>query len=254
MEREMGLEVEKDIRILTCNMKDEECFHGWDKETIHYLQKNEDSIKKYLYRYLRKKRADSVVDPDDLIGELYMALYTGRDYELEKAIKEDGEIIPVEGYVKAWGGFVALKAISKAFSSEKGISRPKRIGEEEYSPLDSVKDGTSVEQMDNIAYDLEDICEMCEPHRNRYGVDIYTLFYVRLMIGNESGSEEKYVRALEGLGIRKRDIEEFQESSRRDDHVLSIAKAVNKCGERSLSIIERYVYAADRIKNLVASL
>lgn len=252
--RELDLEMDQDIRILTCNMKDEECFHGWDKDTIQYLQENEGAVKRYISRYLSKNRADSIVDADELLGEVYMALYKGRDYDISRAVKEDGDIIPLEGYVKVAAKYIAIKAISKAFKTEKMTARPKKIGDEEYTPLDTISDGSSEEQMERIAYDLEDICEMCEPYRNKYGVDLYTLFYVRLMIGNSPESEEKYRRVLEGLGVRKKDLEEFKESSRKDDTILSIAKAVNKYGEGAVEILERYVYAADRIKRLVTSM
>lgn len=231
---------------------------GWSKETVDYIIENQ----KKVYRSIRgiakglNKNMLQTADVEDIYSEILMYCYQYDDYNINKAIERSstGMIVSLEGYVHNCIKFCVMRHLTQMYATEKETVREGIKSEDgkELSIFDTIEDGKSTENYDDLMYDLASLCRHCESIRYKYGPDIYLIWYVRLLTISEDKDTNAFKELLNILGISKKDIAIINEKSIEDELVLSFAKCISLTGiDESISIIEKYVYSADKIREAV---
>lgn len=226
---------------------EDEMKKGWDKRTIEYIVENRDKVLSKIANIAKKHNINlSSVDIEDIYSNLSVYLYKTEDYNICKAIGESEKIIPLEGYINKCIMHCIHRYISDKSKIEKGIIRDTIQNDDGDLSLFDIID-TKDDSIDNISYNLEDLCNCYEYSRYLLGFDIYLLLYIRLLTINNDEVYENICRVL-GLdgSIDMRSVCNYG--------IMGIVKAITLLGiERSISILEKYVYCANTIKNMVVT-
>ena len=237
----------------------EDDISGWDKQTVNYVIKNKSKIERMIRGYARSYRKNklSSMDIEDIYEDILMYLHSHSDYDIGKAIdrSSSGGIVSLEGYVGICTKYCVMRYCHDLASHESGIVSEYSATNDEDKELDifnTIPDSSSEITLDNFIYNIEEICRSCEPLRYRFGVDIYLMFYIKLLLGSEAN--DKYYRILDVLGIEKKDLSKVDKSAE-DALILSIAKAVSMVStEYAIEVIEGYVFSSDMVKNAILNI
>jgi hypothetical protein len=233
---------------------------SWEKTTIEYLCKNKSKVISLIRNIVRKFGTDLFqnADIEDIYSEALLYFYNSDDYNLSKAIERSsrGGMITLEAYINCCVGYCVKRNLDRRRKADKHIAADTYRSEsgELLSLLDLIPDKQSEEELEGVLVDLNQQCKMYEHHRYKYGIDIYQMWYVRLLTIVE-GLEEDYGHIMNILGITKSDISTMKEKSFKDEMMLGFAVAIDRTGiNESIKILENYVYAAHHIKKAIKSL
>ena len=162
-------------------------------------------------------------------------------------------MVSIEGYIHSCVKYCVIRFVTKAYDEDSKVVRDTLKQDEdsskEISLFDTIAD--SKDGYSDMVFDLESICKACENERYSYGPDIFMIWFVRFqtLLLNKS---DKYNDILSVLGISKREISLIQKNIEVDSLMFNIAKAATLIPmEEAASIIEKYVYGADRIKQAI---
>lgn len=239
---------------------EDESKKGWDKQTVEYVVKHKTKIKKSILNQAKSmSKLLQSADVEDCFTEVLMYLYSASDYDVSIA-KERGHesfgnnIISLDGYVHSCVKFVTLRFVRELITKEVNEA-PNTVNGEgddatETSIFDVISDNKHLEY-DNITYDLDKICKYYESDRYKYEVDIFELWFVRLLT-NKYGKKMLYNDILTILGVEKYRLSNLQKQAKFSQAMLDIAKAISVCGtDEALKIIRNYTYSADKIEKVV---
>ena len=231
---------------------------GWSKETIDYIVANRDKVYKSIRGVAKglNKTMLQTADIDDIYSEILMYCYQYDDYNVSKAIERSktGAIVSLEGYVHVCIKYCVMRHLTQIYSTEKQTVREGIASDDgkELSIFDTIVDCQSTDNYEEIMYDLECLCRQSESLRYKYGPDIYLIWYVGLLTINEGKGSNVCKELLEIIGISKKDIVNIHTKSMNDELMLSFATSIKLTGiDESIEIIEKYVFAADKIKEAV---
>ena len=237
-------------------MEEEPSNDGWDKSTVDYLNDNKAKVIRNIYGIARKisGRHLQTADVEDIYSEILMYLYKSDDYNISKAIERSssGTVVSLEGYINSCIKYCVLRYMTNKYKKDKDIIR-EYINEDgkDLSIFDTICDKKSNIDFDEIFIDLEQQCINSEHLRYRYGPDIFLVMYVRLLT-MKKGNNRLYKDILNVLGISRKELTNMGNISCKEDVMTGFARAIAKTGvERSIEIIEEYVYSAKKIKEVV---
>lgn len=233
---------------------------GWSKETIAYLNKNKSKVICHIRNVARKLGSEFFqnADIEDIYSEALLYFYASDDYNISKAIERSsrGTVVTLEAYINYCLKCCVMRNLDKRRKADKHIAADtyRNEGGELLSLLDLIPDKQSEAELDGVLVDLNQQCKMSEHLRYKYGLDIYQMWYVRLLTIAE-GLEEHYGHVMNILGITKSDISAMKEKSFKDEMMLGFAVAIGRTGiDESINILENYVYSAHHIKKAIESL
>lgn len=225
---------------------DSELRKGWDKLTVDYVINNKDKVLKRIKALCSKYTNLCHMDIEDIYQNLLEYLYKAEDYN---KIISDGIVVPLEGYLNnsiknAIKRYVTKRA-SQVTYSDVVLNEDKELSIYNYIPDDSAE----LEIEEKTMYNLEDLCSYYEHQRYRYGFDVFMLFYVRLLTLRYNIDDLFDEIAKICIG-NKKDLGNIDYN--KDEMFLSIAKAITLCGiDKAISVLEKYVYGKDKIKDLI---
>ncbi len=233
---------------------------GWSKATIEYLSKNKSKVISVIRNAAGKSGHQYFqnADIEDIYSEALMYFYVSDDYNLSKAIERSsrGTIGTLEGYINSCVRFCVMRNLDKRRKVDKYIAADTIINQEgvPLSLLETIPDKQSEAEIDGVLIDLDQQCKMCEHLRYKYGLDIYQMWYIRLLTMVE-GLDEDYGDIMNILGINKSEITSMKKKSYQDEMMLGFAEAISKTGiDESIIILENYVYSAHHLKKAIKSL
>lgn len=229
---------------------EEDTTKGWNKDTIEYLSNNRSKVYDMIRKSM-KGHYGNKYDIDDIFGDLVEYMYRAEDYSLERATNHfsSASVIPIEGYINKSVENCVKRYFQKYARYEGQIKRELPYSTEdgkELNILDTVPDNGASEKIDEIVYDIEDVCKSSESYRYVYGVDIYMLWFIRLLLENKESDIFNHVTSLLDCEIHK--------INKKDSGYLmsSFAKAINTAGtQKSIGVIKQYVYSADKVEEVV---
>lgn len=253
-----------DLRYLVYTpLMEEQSFKGWNKATIDYLIENEKMIKKSISKSLGKRKLLYInsSDIDDIYSEVFIYFYGVDDYNLSKAdaITKDGReyILPIEGYVFKSIEFCIKRFITDKYNRECLIA-DNEIRDSEDNILDllnNVADNKTDLDFENATIDLNQHCKEYEGLRYNYGIDIFQVWYIRLLIMDKKLDSSCFDTMMNILGISKRELKALSIDVYEDEEMIEFARGINKHGiEESIEILEQYIYSAEQIKKAIDSL
>lgn len=233
---------------------------GWSKETIAYLTKNKSKVISHIRNVARKLGTDLFqnADIEDIYSEALLYFYGCDDYNISKAIERSsrGTVVTLEAYIYYCLKCCAMRNLDRRRKVDKHTAADTYRNESGalLSLLDLIPDKQSEEELEGVLVDLNQQCKMSEHLRYKYGLDIYQMWYVRLLTITE-GLEEDYGHIMNILGITKSDISTMKEKSFKDEMMVGFAVAIDRTGiDESISILENYVYAAHHIRKAIENL
>ena len=105
--------------------------------------------------------------------------------------------------------------------------------------------------MTDSEYELDSVCKSFEHLRYKFGVDIFTVWYIRLKTILEH-KEDKQEIILRLLGIDKRFLNKLNSDTSRDGVMISIARGVTQIDtNRALDIIASYTFGVKSLARVV---
>ena len=227
---------------------------GWHKETVNYVLNNKTKVEKLIRGIaagFRKKNLQKA-DVDDIYEDIVLYLYNSSDYDINKAIDRSstGSMVSLEGYLNICIKFCVLRSCKTISSHEKETMNIliKDDNDKELDIFNTIADEKVEIDHDYLSYDLETLCQSCEPLRYKFGADLYLVFYIKLLLA-ETGCSSKYSFAdiLEALDITKSDLSNFDRFSD-DSVVVLMAKLLNITPvQESIKVLSRYIYSRDLI-------
>lgn len=232
---------------------------GWQKDTVEFVTKNPRRVESLIRRTASgfKKTRLQQADVDDIYQDILLYLHSSSDYDINKAIyrSSTGTIVSLEGYLNVCIKYCVMRSLNLlAEHDNETVSESILDGDDkELSIFNTIPDENANIDYDYLSYDLQSICKCCEPLRYRLGIDIYLVFYVRLLI-NEYGAKSNYKDILNILDITRADLKRFDNLS--DDSLVTVmAKMVSITPiEEALETLEGYVYSASLIKQAISTL
>lgn len=246
-------------RLVYSQLKEEEpSIKGWDKQTILYVNNNVTLIKKMIVKVAQKLKKSKIAtdEIEDIFSNLLIYLHDSDDYNIEKALdrSSNGTIVSIEGYISSCVKYCTIRYLTTEYS----ISKNKALGStdedgNELSALDLLSDENTQHEFDRVLSDLEKQCQYYEHARYKYGLDIFQIWYIRLLTIDDQ--DEAFNKVLYVLGISKRDLVEFKRKALNDTIMINIAKSVtNMQKEQALQILSRYVYSSNMLAKLILSM
>lgn len=227
---------------------------GWDKSTVDFIIKNRSKVYRQIKGIAKKYRRDvQQADVEDMYMDILQYIYHASDYDINKAYENSGDnsVLSLEGYLNVCINLCVLRFCVSLNEIDKYVvhDRVLKDGEFEFSLLDNATDKDSLERIEQVMYDLDELCKSTEPFRYKYGVDIYMVWFIRLLSLGESDSKS-YQSVLSLLGVSKKDLSIIKKASSDDEDIMSsFARAISIIGvDRAIPIIRKYVYCADKIE------
>lgn len=231
---------------------------SWDKETIEYVMANKNKVTAHIKRIAAAmtKRSFQKIDAEDVLSELFLYLYKYSDYDVVTAIEraKNGSPANMERYILSCAKFCVRRHITESYNREKEHIRDTQIvlSEKEgntVSILDTVEDRGATADYDQILLDLDECCRQYEGARYKYGSDFYLMLFLRMLTMGKP--EEAYDSLLEVLDISKKELANTMKKMREEEAMVNIAKAINTISaERAISILGKYVFSANRIRQI----
>ena len=240
--------------------EDENQLAGWDKQTVDYIVKNRTALYKIIRTLGRAaNRFLQTTDIDDIYMEVLEYAYKNDDYNITKAVElsNSDQVVSLTGYIHTFTRYIVLKYISDKYAEESKIIS-NEITDSNNDTVDifdiipDTRDSANSEMlvMDKLS-ELDTICKSCESKRYEYGLDIFQLWFIRL-ITMKHNKQDKYEAITESLGINKGELGSFQKKTHMDNIMLSIAKAVTILGvDNSIEVIRKYTYGAHRLEKVI---
>lgn len=241
--------------LVYCSLLEEESTpNGWSKSTVEYVLSHRSHVTRTI-RGIAKNigRICQQSEVDDIHEELLHYLYKSDDYSIEKACNtETGTVVSLDGYIHT-----CIKNCVKRYITEEAEHERKQVREtvreeegKELSLFDTIPDKAD-QGFDNIFYNLESLCEAYESCRYQSGIDIFQMWYIRLLT-LQYKKKEAFDAILEIIGVSNRDILNLKRTSTCEGPMLSIAKAVSLTGlDKSIEIIKKHTYSANQIEQVV---
>jgi len=227
----------------------------WEKQTIEYVIKNERKMLEHIRCLLAEHRIYQNIEVEEVYSNLIHYLSQTSDYCIEKAqeLSKNGSVFTVEGYVKILAKYVVKRYVAERYKRYKKIYYSNNTNDEddEIDLISNIKDEKAHLIYDDIGYEIEEILKSYQYIRYRYGVDIFLLIYIRLLVSNDT----LYKNILEVFGINKKKLKEIEEFIRHDDEILTILKAIAFIEEqKAIECIEKYIYGSKNLKENIKKL
>ena len=222
--------------------------NDWEKRTVQYILKNYNKVRKTV-RFMGKGLSEYQID--DIMSDVVLYFKDAGDYDIERAYNEVTDTyLSLEGYISVGIKHCIQRYKTEVYGHEKNVVHSTVISEDgEKDIFDTIQDRSSLDEMNNIGYDLGSALKSIRCMRYRYGIDIYMLIYIRLLTKNKSNM---YFNILEALGISKRELAETERKLSRETDMQCLVKAI--CLNESADIIseiEKYVYGCNQLKEAV---
>lgn len=239
----------------------EENVSGWNKQTVDYALSHKTKVKKTIIHVAATKgKTLQRSDIDDCFANLMVYLYKVMDYDISIAAERSRDLfnegaITLEAYVLSCAKYVTIKYVTNKIKRDSKIveNTIRSLDNEEVSIFDTIADDKDIELdlVNTVAYGLEDICKMYESQRYKYSIDIFELWFIRLLT-NKYQKKNVYKDILEVLGIERWKIRELDKNTVHSGIMLDIAKAVSMCElDEAIEILRGYTYSADKIEKVI---
>ena len=222
----------------------------WDKRTVQYLVENYSKVRRKV-KLMGRGLMDYQID--DIMSELAVYFKRADDYDIERAYNPMVDTyLSLEGYVS-----VGIKHCIQRHRTEKYKHDVKmannviRYEDGERSIFDTIPDEVSLEDLDNLCYDLRVILKSIRCMRYYYGMDIYMLIYIRELTDR---NPTMYFNILEALGVTKKDLSDTEKRLTNSD-IKGLIRALSLHDKDDLlCALEPYVYGCECIKKAVVGL
>ncbi len=230
---------------------------AWEKDTLQYAINNKSRVVRVIRNAAKGMTNLNSMDIEDIYSDVLEYLYKSDDYDVQKAIEysNSGNMVTLEGYVNSSIKYCVKRYITSTYRREKEIVRDVIVDDEgkEKEILDMVADEESTRIFNDIGYEVGLHIKSIEHKRYKFGVDIFLVLYVRLLTMEEG--EDKYRKILEVLGVSKKDLNELEKKIITDSDIRGAIKAISLSDiEEATSVLEKEVYGAKKIKEVIASI
>lgn len=235
--------------------EDEGVVVGWDKSTVKYVLDNKNKVMRFIKHHGRKLKYNiTQMDIDDIYSVLLLHLHDSGDYDIERAFNYDeGRLLSLEGYINSCINNCCKRTLISEYNHTKqNISESLHDDEgNEMSLFDMAPDTTGKGTLDDIGYNLEEMCKTYECERYSLGVDIFQIIYIKLET-MKHGKADKYIEILDLLGTSKQELNMLLDKIEDGDAFTSIVKAASMVSiEDALDIIKGYTFCAERLERTV---
>lgn len=199
------------------------------------------------------------MDVDDIYINTLQYFYKADDYNISTAYErsnDPGTCIDLEGYVNSILKYKVVDYMSKVIHHSKH-NVPQTVMEineedkknKEVNIFDIIN--PTVDDYDELFIDLDEICKQSESMRYEYNLDLFQIWYVRLLTIKYKKSST-YNDILNIIGISENDMRLFEKQSRYSETMVDMAKAISIVGiKKSLEILKHYVYYANKIEKII---
>lgn len=243
--------------------EEEEKIAGWDKDTIDYVLSHQDKTMNDI-RGIARSLNPSITkhDIEDVYQSLLSYLYGARDYDVDTALErsKEGKLVTLEGFVHVCIKYVTLRVVTGEYKNTKNTIRDtiastnSKNEDKEISILDTIGDESSERDLSDSEYELEDMCKAYTHMRYKFGVDIFTIWFVRLKTILEQ-KEDKQELILKILGIDKRALSRLHNDTSREGVMASIARGVTQIDtHKALQIISKYTYGVESLSRVIETI
>ena len=252
-------------RILYSNLFEEETTRGWDKQTIRYINNNRQRVNRTIRLIGRSTTRVELNkwDVEDILSEIYLYFYLYMDYDelisMERSVT--GDVIPLESYVNYIIRVIIIRFVRQ---KHKVTGKIENIAvedvEEDYETkhntnfIHIISDKISYVEYDKIFYNIDMICKEIEHLRYKFSIDIYQMYYVKLL-ATKHKSSDIYNIIMMMSGMMPTELRRIESTIAKSDTGITFEKAISYCGiDRSIEAIEKYVYSAKLIRDTIQNI
>jgi len=229
---------------------------GWSKSTVIYLIENRDKVYRTIRGMVKNMRCIiNSYDVDDLYQEILEYMSSCEDYDVSKAYSKrgDGTIVGIEGYVHSCVKFCIKRYITRNYRITKNHidNIVKDEAGDDNSIFNYIPDQKSYTQYSDKLLSIEEICKNSEEKRYKFGMDIFTMFYVAMVL-EKIDKRHKMKEVITALNIIGKELEDTRIRAERDGIASEIARAVALTNlEKAIEEIGKYVYGKESIDKLI---
>lgn len=250
-----SMNFEKEVSELKCKIlfssklvePEEEDKNAWNKQTMQWYINNLGKVKKQI-AYMAKDLNSSEVEI--ITSNLSEYLEKGKDWG---DIDEEENHLSLEQYVYKGANF-CIKRFKHEKSKENALRALPIVTEddEERNALDLIGDSRLDSIYDDICCNFDEALEQMQYKRFFYGIDVYNLLYMALLVGLRN--TENYQTMLSAFGISRKELQSAYRKAQSDDDFTDLLTNIRIEMERDVNISEilqkigRYVYGRKRIQ------
>lgn len=235
------------------NLKESTSTEGWDKLTVQYATSHRSTlvriVKKMFAKAPRTVSSDSV---DEVIQQSLQKMYLRADYS-EKVAREKADPgkppISLENYVGSIVKHTAQSYLASAFEEQgqKICTEVETPDGDIVSVMDILPDKAAEEAYSIRINTLKEQLKLLEPHRYRYGLDLYLLLYIASYGLTGTQNEELY-RLLNLPSIKRT---KLKEAVRNNDRFKMVVSEVAHSEGVAPKLIGKYIHARDSVDRLI---
>lgn len=236
---------------------------GWDKDTLRYVMSHKEKTMNDI-RSVAKSLNPNICkqDIEDLYQELIKYLHGAKDYNIDIALERSKakKAVTLEGFVHICIKYVTLRVVTGEYKKSKNtihdtiVSSTYKNEDKELSIFDTIGDEASERELNDSEYELNDMCQAFEHMRYKFGVDIFTIWFVRLKTIAEH-KEDKQDVIFKLLDIDTRTLTRLSCDTSKDGVMISIARGVTQVDiEKALHIIAKYTYGVKALSRVVENI
>ena len=228
---------------------------GWDKATVRYVLDNKSKVLRFIRNHGRKLKYNiTQMDIDDIYSVLLLHLHDSGDYDIERAFNyEEGRLLSLEGYINSCINNCCKRTLIAEYKHTKQNISESMYDEDgnEISLFDLTPDTVGSVKLDDIGYNLEEMCKTYECERYTLGVDIFQVIFIKLATMKHNKTD-KYIEILDLLGTSKQELNSLTSKIQDGDAFTSIIKAASMINiEDALNILKKYTFCAERLEKTV---
>lgn len=233
--------------MLAVKLKESHSFNNENNE-VEFCFENKNRLINYIISLFGNYKHKSRQNAEDIFGDMIEAILAEREKD-----KPGIDVSSIEDRVfgearKAYRRFDYRR--KKEGFIESSIQN---IDGEDWDLFESVSDGRDYYEENIIQRNELDLTlRRTRYKRYIYGIDIFLLLYVR-MLTLKATTNVEYEEVLELLGINRDKLKNAEGKISRDEDLLDIMRELELGmeGQKSISILERYVYGAEIIKRSI---
>lgn len=236
--------------------EDDSVEKGWLKSTVVYLVENRERVYKTIRSMVKNMRGIiNSYDIDDMYQEIVEYMSVCEDYDICNAYSRrcDGNIVGIEGYVHSCIKFCIKRYITKSYKIAKNhVDAVIRDDDgDETSLLDYMPDKQSYTQYSDRLLNIGEICKNNEEKRYEFGVDIFTMFYIGLVL-EKIDKRHKITDIMKSINVIGKELDETRIRAERDGIAVEMARAITKTDiDTAINEIGNYVYGKKSIDKLI---
>ena len=229
---------------------------SWDKKTVQWVLANESKVKQFINNIGYKMRNSQIQKGcvEDIYHIVLVYFYKSKDYDVEKANSGDREV-SIDGYIFACVRGCVLNYMTTEIGHEvKSITVKSDSDGEVIDVWNKVSDARAESEFSIVENDLYAVLKAYRYKQYRFGVDMYRVVLIRLLLSALDKPDSDYFQIMEIMDINIQNLKKAESKAASDDMMKEIVSCVIHMDVwKAIDIVKENVHCGSAIVDMIAN-